>query len=207
MDQLNTQKLLIIAVNAFLVSSSDDRCTDLQGICLNSDVETCEIGTFQSGMCDGASNRKCCLVDDYMCVNNDGFCQNDLECQIGNHLVKGYCETDVRSCCVPGEPLDCPLTLWKSNNIIGYNGKDVYQSVSLYQYSTVPYSTASCQTPEKLKIQYRTQYSRNTANTAEHSEFRVIVPVFTVIFRNLLEISELSCNFNNFDYLSLTKAF
>ena len=130
MDQLNTQKLLIIAVNAFLVSSSDDRCTDLQGICLNSDVETCEIGTFQSGMCDGASNRKCCLVDDYMCVNNDGFCvQNDLECQIGNHLVKGYCETDVRSCCVPGEPLDCPLTLWKSNNIIGYNGKDVYISV------------------------------------------------------------------------------
>ena len=53
------------------------------------------------------------------------------------------------------------------------------QSVSLYPYSTVPYSTASCKTHEKLKIQYRTQYSRNTANTAEHSEFRVIVPVFT----------------------------
>ena len=77
----------------------------------------------------------------------------------------------------------------------------------MYQYSTVPYSTASCKTQEKLKIQYRTQYSRNTANTAEHSEFRVIVPVFTVIFKNLLKISELSCNFNNFDYLGLTKTF
>ena len=86
-------------------------------------------------------------------------------------------------------------------------GAVVNQSVSLYQYSTVPYSTASCKTQEKLKIQYRTQYSRNTANTAEHSEFRVIVPVFTVIFKNLLKISELSCNFNNFDYLSLIKAF
>ena len=82
----------------------------------------------------------------------------------------------------------------------------VYSRVS-HCTSTVPYSTASCKTHEKLKIQYRTQYSRNTANTAEHSEFRVIVPVFTVIFKNFLEISELSCSFNNFDYLSLTKAF
>ena len=32
-----------------------------------------------------------------------------------------------------------------------------YQSVSLYQYSTVPYSTASCKTQEKLKIVTPTQ--------------------------------------------------
>ena len=37
-----------------------------------------------------------------------------------------YCEGTTRKCCVPGEPLDCPLVLWKSPNIIGYNKKDVY---------------------------------------------------------------------------------
>ena len=33
-----------------------------------------------------------------------------------------------------------------------------------------------------MKIQYRTQYSRNTVDTVVYSEFRGTVPVFTVIF-------------------------
>ena len=59
---------------------------------------------------------------------------------------------------------------------------DQYQSATLYRYSTVPYSTATWKTHEKVKIQYRTQYSRNTVDTVVYSEFRGTVPVFTVIF-------------------------
>ena len=94
---MKIKHLLVFSVK--IVIPSDDRCTDLNGQCLNSDTETCEIGNFQSGLCDGASNRKCCLEDDYMCKNNNGFCvDHDLECgsEFG-HLVKGYCDGNASS--------------------------------------------------------------------------------------------------------------
>ena len=54
---------------------------------------------------------------------------------------------------------------------VRWNLEQCHQSARLYLYSTVPYSTASQKTRGRMKIQYSTQYSRNTV---KHSSIQLI---------------------------------
>lgn len=83
-----------------LVLGSDSRCTGQGGTC-QTDSHHCG-GVYQSGLCDGASNRRCCIDADAACTGQHGHCQTDSHSCSG-HYVSGLCGgASNRRCCIAG---------------------------------------------------------------------------------------------------------
>ncbi|CAH1794936.1 unnamed protein product [Owenia fusiformis] len=79
----------------------DLTCTDQAGEC--KDVsEGCLGGAFQSNLCSGGVNRKCCIYNDGACTNSSGTCfySTKKDC-VGGEFESGLCGGPAeRKCCV-----------------------------------------------------------------------------------------------------------
>ena len=118
---------LLIISNFCWSSTSADTCTNYGGTCQDSSKLDCEIGQYETGMCNGASNIQCCLQKDYKCYNNNGTCFDtskleNTEVCIDGYFVTGYCsDSEDVKCCIPGEPKVCDLQrVIDSKYIYGY---------------------------------------------------------------------------------------
>ena len=84
---------------------ADSQCNGKSGNCQDDRYNTCA-GQYQSGLCSGGSNRRCCLQpDDSKCTYKKGNCQND-----GHHCAgkyqSGLCDgVTSRRCCLPPTPV------------------------------------------------------------------------------------------------------
>jgi len=91
--------LLMLAVLP-LALGSDSRCTSQGGTC-QTDSHACG-GLYQSGLCDGASNRRCCIDGDAGCTGQHGHCQTDSH-HCSGHYASGLCSGAAnRRCCLSG---------------------------------------------------------------------------------------------------------
>eukprot|EP00105_Crassostrea_gigas_P026932 XP_011448071.1 PREDICTED: peptidoglycan-recognition protein SC2-like isoform X3 [Crassostrea gigas] len=77
---------------------SDAPCLNTGGTC-QYDHLSCP-GGYVSGLCSGASNRRCCQGDDSACLDEGGTCQDDsLSCS--GEYVSGLCSgASNRRCCI-----------------------------------------------------------------------------------------------------------
>lgn len=122
--------------------ASDSRCTNKFGTC-QTNTQKCN-GHYESGICDGAANRQCCIEDndpDYKCNFIGGHCQNSnlYTCKNGDYL-SGYCSgaSNIK-CCVEN---NCPLYKWSSSKIKGYY-HDVYVEDGFKSYMSIIQDEAS----------------------------------------------------------------
>jgi len=123
------------------ISTYDTQCTRIGGTCLNWDYYLCTAG-WETGLCSGASNIRCCKPCDRSCQNlensyNDkactdkgGKCQhNSNKCSSGGYSG-GLCGgPSARQCCGAsgggGGSGSCNLVTYSSSRIKGYNGLTV----------------------------------------------------------------------------------
>ena len=119
----------------------DTECTRIGGTCLNWDYYICTAG-WETGLCDGQSNRRCCKPCDRSCQNtensyNDRDCQNkggkcqhnSNKCSSGDYQG-GLCGGPAdRECCGAsggnGDSTTCTLINYSSSRIKGYNGRKI----------------------------------------------------------------------------------
>lgn len=88
-----------------LALGADTGCTNQGGAC-QTDTLTCS-GHYQSGLCSGASNRRCCVGADSHCTSQGGHCSTSATCS-GGHYVSGLCSGAAnRRCCVSGSSNGC----------------------------------------------------------------------------------------------------
>ena len=118
--------------------SLDTQCTRIGGTCLNWDYYYCTAG-WETGLCNGESNIRCCKpcdracqnleqsYNDRACTNKGGKCQhNSNKCNGG--YQSGLCDgpSDRECCGVSGgndDPSSCTLIDYSSPRIKGYHGK------------------------------------------------------------------------------------
>ena len=119
----------------------DTQCTRIGGTCLNWDYYLCTAG-WETGLCSGASNIRCCKPCDRNCQNTEnsyndkactdkgGKCQhNSNKCSSGGYSG-GLCGgPSARQCCGAsgggGGSGSCNLVTYSSSRIKGYNGLTV----------------------------------------------------------------------------------
>jgi len=105
--------LLLVALQ--LVAASNRGCTNKGGQCLDYRYYICTAG-YESGLCDGDSNVKCCMDCDDTCISNEQYYDQNLDGKCdkvdGNCLDNSnYCSGSYQSgkcggpssrqCCVP----------------------------------------------------------------------------------------------------------
>merc|ERR1711970_479911 len=122
------------------VAEFDTKCTNIGGTCLNWDHYKCTAG-WESGLCSGASNIKCCKpcnkscqnteagYKDRACKNAGGECKhNTNKCSLG--YSGGMCDgPSERQCCGAsgggGGSGSCNLQTYSNTHMKGYNGLKV----------------------------------------------------------------------------------
>merc|ERR1711953_1105764 len=141
-------KISILVVGAFSSQSNgeniapmDAACDRIGGSCLNWDYYLCTAG-WETGLCSGPNNIKCCNECNQACVNQEnryndkscsdkgGKCQhNSNKCSSGGYQG-GLCggPADREGCGASGsngDPSTCTLINYSSSRIKGYNGKKI----------------------------------------------------------------------------------
>ena len=137
-------KISCLIVGAFAfdddVAVTDAACDRIGGSCLNWDYYLCTAG-WETGLCSGPNNIKCCKECNQACVNQEnryndkactdkgGKCQhNTNKCSSGGYQG-GLCEgPSERQCCGAsggGGGGSCNLQNYSNTNIKGYNGLTV----------------------------------------------------------------------------------
>nr|XP_039259092.1 uncharacterized protein LOC120335622 [Styela clava]XP_039259093.1 uncharacterized protein LOC120335622 [Styela clava] len=139
-------RLALLATFCCLASTAltDSGCTNLGGACQDWRYYKCTAG-YETGLCSGDSNRRCCLpcdlscrttdsnYDDSACENIDGTCMDNSNYCTGGYS-SGYCGgPSDRQCCsansggggIIGGGGSCDLVTYSSLNIKGYNNLKV----------------------------------------------------------------------------------
>nr|XP_002122335.1 lysozyme 3-like [Ciona intestinalis] len=121
------------------VAASDYRCTNQGGSCVDYRYYVCN-GGVENGLCDGDSNRRCCLECDNSCqsdVNNwesccdsactsiSGSCQDNSNYCDGSYSSGKCGGPSDRQCCsksTGGSSGSCSLLTYSTSSVKGYNG-------------------------------------------------------------------------------------
>lgn len=121
---------------------ADAACDRIGGTCLNWDYYLCTAG-WETGLCSGANNIKCCNNCDRSCQNTEagyndrqckaegGKCQHNTNKCTGGSYSSGKCDgPSARQCCGGssgggGGSGKCNLVTYSSTRIKGYNGLTV----------------------------------------------------------------------------------
>ncbi|CAK8683556.1 unnamed protein product [Clavelina lepadiformis] len=145
-------RLTILLFSASCVLASDLSCTLQGGTCVDWRYYKCSAGV-ETGLCDGDSNRRCCLdcssqclsdeqnwasCCDSACTSNGGSCQDNSN-YCGGSYSSGKCGgPSSRQCCstssTGGGGGSCTLQSYSSTYIKGYNGLNVEVEPGFVQY-------------------------------------------------------------------------
>nr|XP_039266071.1 uncharacterized protein LOC120341599 [Styela clava] len=113
---------IVFSMLAF-ATASDSGCTNIGGICQDYTTNVCTAG-YETGMCDGGANRRCCKPCSATCQSNEAsYAQNDGACQssggtcmhnsnfCGGSYQTGKCDgASARQCCIGATALDYTCT-------------------------------------------------------------------------------------------------
>nr|XP_039265697.1 lysozyme g-like [Styela clava] len=106
-------KIVVVLALIGLAAASDWGCTKDGGTCQDYRNAVCTAG-YETGLCDGDSNRRCCLQCSASCASSEAmYSQNDGECDTAGgdcHHNSNYCDgtyyngkcggPSERQCCV-----------------------------------------------------------------------------------------------------------
>uniref|UniRef100_H2ZDV9 Peptidase M15C domain-containing protein n=1 Tax=Ciona savignyi TaxID=51511 RepID=H2ZDV9_CIOSA len=132
--------VLFIGLLVHGVASSDYACTSQGGSCVDYRYFVCN-GGVETGLCDGDSNRRCCLKCDTTCVSNSenwasccdsactssgGTCKDNSNYCSGRYSSGKCGGPSERQCCSSSTSSgSCNLVTYSTANVYGYNGLTV----------------------------------------------------------------------------------
>ncbi|XP_078495041.1 uncharacterized protein LOC100185212 [Ciona intestinalis] len=174
---------LVVALSFLAAADADTDCTNTGGECLEWPITKC-LSSWESGLCPGGVDRRCCAMCDAACLATeqvwrlgDALCTaSEGECKnIGNscdgEYVDGKCGGPTsRKCCEPARPPttpvtpiagDCPLVKYKTKKVIGLNGRMIVvhpefvpSMTQVHRYAVI------CDVVVKIFLYYMNKYKK-----------------------------------------------